>query len=288
MAIECKNRGAVGAPDIDAYVGKLQDVGIPSQLGIFVSVGRFTSGALDRARDAGVRTLLLEGLTADGLAEALEAAVQSTVFVVATMGDLVLENDLPNAPDPWQALAMFWDENGRFCGTAQHLLWLHWINGESPTSLGQHTVEMTLPQGWYQEFNGHRVRTVRIAAEIQVVGLVMSLRGSASRLSLSAPTGQVSKMGIRLNFETPSSPQLLQVFTSEELLGEYFRSLERVQITHRIRVPRIVVGSVYWPPSQESLDRYLALIASGEKSPTLVDVEGPNIASAFRVPQANS
>ncbi len=64
LAIECKNeKTPIGSPKIDAFVGKLQDVGIPSQLGIYVSASGYTGGAIERARKAGIKTLVLTGLT---------------------------------------------------------------------------------------------------------------------------------------------------------------------------------------------------------------------------------
>jgi Restriction endonuclease len=63
-AIECKNeRGAIGAPKIDAFIGKLKDVGIPPQYGIYVSVNGYTSGAVRRAKKEGSTDRCMKGLT---------------------------------------------------------------------------------------------------------------------------------------------------------------------------------------------------------------------------------
>src|SRR5947209_2350303 len=57
MAIECKNENApIGSPMIDAFVGKLQYVGIPPQQGIYISASGYTIGAIERATAAGMRT----------------------------------------------------------------------------------------------------------------------------------------------------------------------------------------------------------------------------------------
>jgi hypothetical protein len=192
MAIECKNRGRVGSPEIDAYVGKLQDIGIPPQLGIFVSAGGYTSGAVDRARDAHLRTLLLEGLTPDGLGAQLLAAIESTVYIVAEMGMLTIENDLPVATKPWH-MGVFWNEYGNICGNIPLLLWMAWISNETPDSIGRHEVELQVPTGWLRVIDGRRVTTKRIKAEIVVRGLVMSLRGRASRFMLRPPTDSANR-----------------------------------------------------------------------------------------------
>ncbi len=68
IPIECKNYGnKVGVGLIDAFVGKLVDLGIPPAFGIFVSTIGFTKGASERAKKAGISTLVLDGLADDRL-----------------------------------------------------------------------------------------------------------------------------------------------------------------------------------------------------------------------------
>ncbi len=43
IAIECKNhKSIIDVPYIDAYIGKLQDIGVPTQHGIYISPRGFT------------------------------------------------------------------------------------------------------------------------------------------------------------------------------------------------------------------------------------------------------
>lgn len=59
IAIECKNYAQrIGVEKIDEFKGKLEDVGIPQQCGIFVTVRGFTKNALRRAATIGIRPLL--------------------------------------------------------------------------------------------------------------------------------------------------------------------------------------------------------------------------------------
>lgn len=284
IAIECKNKGVVGSPEIDAFVGKLQDVGIPPQLGIFVSVGGFTSGAVDRARDASLRTFVLDGLAPDGLEAQLIDALESTVYLVATLGSLTIENDLPAASLPWQ-VAVFWDANGNVCGNVPLLFWYEWINGRIPDSIGTHQVELQVPEGWQQVIDGRRVTTRRILVEVIVRGLVLTLRGQAAQFTLRPPAGPgESKLGVRFRFSDPRDPQPLRCFISEEELDRVVRGSSSAHVTYRMKAPRIVFGSVYWPPTQTSLDRYNELVASGANPPSLIDVEGPSIGAAFAWP----
>lgn len=64
IAIECKNeKEPIGSPKIDDLVGKLRDVGTPTQHGIYVCTSRYTGCAITMAEKAGVRTPVLTGLT---------------------------------------------------------------------------------------------------------------------------------------------------------------------------------------------------------------------------------
>ncbi|HSB10250.1 MAG TPA: restriction endonuclease, partial [Blastocatellia bacterium] len=60
IAFECKNeRSAVGVQKLDEFIGKLKDVGIPPQNGVYVSASGYTAGAIERAQKEGVRALKL-------------------------------------------------------------------------------------------------------------------------------------------------------------------------------------------------------------------------------------
>lgn len=63
IAIECKNWAKkIGAPAIDEFLGKLEDVGIPPALGVYVSASGYTRGAVRRAGKSGIRVLEITGL----------------------------------------------------------------------------------------------------------------------------------------------------------------------------------------------------------------------------------
>ena len=63
IPIECKNeKSPIGTPKIDAFVGKLADVGIANQHGIYVSTNGYTKSAIERALAAGIKPLVLSGI----------------------------------------------------------------------------------------------------------------------------------------------------------------------------------------------------------------------------------
>jgi len=86
LAVECKNEeGRIGSPKIDKFRGKLEAVGIPPSLGIYVSPHGYTEGALEAARAAGIRTLVFKGLSADRLSLEVAQAFQSIVVLEPVM-----------------------------------------------------------------------------------------------------------------------------------------------------------------------------------------------------------
>lgn len=54
----------------------------------------------------------------------------------------------------------------------------------------------------------------------------------------------------------------------------------KTAVVHRVRVPRIVVASLFWPPSTEAVMRIRELIANGEEV-TFARVESQDLARAW-------
>jgi Restriction endonuclease len=119
VAIECKNeKEIVGAPKIDAFVGKLLDIGIPPQHGVYVAVRGFTRGAIARAKFAGIRTLVLTGLDESRLEAVVQDAVQAVVFLWAIATNWSIVNNVSADLDRPEELALFVDEKGALSRTS--------------------------------------------------------------------------------------------------------------------------------------------------------------------------
>lgn len=98
LAIECKNeKKPIGSPKIDAFIGKLQDVGIPTQQGIYVSASGYTQDAIEVARQAGLKVFTLEGLSKDALESALHQAIQNVIFLQGSVINWTITNTVPTA-----------------------------------------------------------------------------------------------------------------------------------------------------------------------------------------------
>jgi hypothetical protein len=163
LAFECKNYAAhVGVQRIDEFIGKLSDVGIPLQLGIFVCVNGYTSGALKRAESAGIRALILGGLDKDRLEAIVYNAFKGIIFLLPIVAELKVTNDV-NVSIPASNLAKFYHEDGRVFALPD-LIWHRWCVGEYPQAIGRHEIEVQIPEGFYQRFEGRRVTLMGIKA----------------------------------------------------------------------------------------------------------------------------
>src|SRR5260370_30121264 len=93
--IECKNLNEkVGVEKIDAFVGKLSDVGVAYEHGIYISPTGYTKDAIDRAQPLNLQLLTLTGLTEDGLASITAQASQLKVFYIAQVQELKVTNNV--------------------------------------------------------------------------------------------------------------------------------------------------------------------------------------------------
>ena len=115
IAFECKNESThIGVGKMDAFIGKLNHIGIPTRHGVYVSASGYTDGAIERAKDAGVKTFTLVGLTKDGLSAVLLEAYQAVVFLIADITQLTIEyrESTSDARNPY----VFLNSDGEFYG----------------------------------------------------------------------------------------------------------------------------------------------------------------------------
>jgi hypothetical protein len=279
IAFECKNEeSVVGTPKINAFIGKLGDVGIPTQQGIFVAASGFTRGAVARAQKAGIRTLVLTGLTSNRIAAAVEEAFQAAIHLWLVVTEVsIINNVSPN--DTPEQLGVFYDENGQVVGSIMDLVWRKWYAGEIPDIAGEHPVVLQLPLGWRHMIRGAESIPDQMYAKVQVYAFVTILPGKANRHALlDATTGKISKLRVTGTFD--SSQATVQVFQTEEALQQYFaRSQAGVRLNTRSRLPRIQWRGTLWPPSVKLIEALNTAFANGTdpKSLKLEELDGPTL-----------
>jgi hypothetical protein len=288
IAFECKNWGKpISGKEISEFAAKLDYVGIPRQFGIFVSLKGYTKNAVSRANDAGIRLLIASGITKDRLSLEIREAITSVVYLLANVEEFNLSSDCP--PESGSSeLLLFKDEKGNPCGTVGHLIWIAWLNGEIPLELGSHPLPIKIPPGWHQVVNGVPYKCHKIMAIVRVMGLTATRKGKSSQVALvDYITGKPQKAHFEVRFPKPPSRSLFkQVLTEDELK----QSLEHtgIKFIHRLRLPRIICGPMFWPPSQKATERFMGLVTSqiDQKNdeviiPTFEEIEGIGISAAW-------
>ena len=250
MAIECKNEDKpIGSPKIDAFVGKLQYVGIPPQHGIFISATGYTTGAIERASAAGMRVLTMRGLTDEKLFGSIVGAFQSVIYLLLQVLKLTVTNEVPNSST--EAFS-FYDQEGKLGAVLPDFIWQMWLSGNVPATLGDHEIDVPLPSNLHQMVNGQPVATYGLKAKVRVSGLALTLEGQTKEYALiNAATEAMEKGLIDVSFNRTEHQLPVTAFSTEEELHEFMLRPGAVQLTFgRINLPRIIYNNIYWPPSE--------------------------------------
>jgi len=290
MAIECKNETeATGVQKIDEFIGKLQDVGIPPQLGIFVSSSRYTSGAIKRAKSVSIRTLLLQDISKD-LPEAIKTAYQSKIYLQLTITSIQISNDIPGTANSSEIL-FFKDENGKVAGSVADLVWKEWISGKLSSQIGNHEILLSLPDDWKQVVNGKVAKVNSIKVNYLVEGYAISFPGNVSQYNLvNAENSNIEKSQTVARFTPPSGTFPTVYFNSEEDLASFKKEAKGIGvIIGRFRLPRIVWYATYWPPSKKAIQKLNKKILDAQKreeefdlnSISLVEIEGEDLSAVW-------
>lgn len=278
IAIQCKNHDKpIEISMVDAFLGALDDVGIPHQHGIMVSVKGFQAGAINRAKEKGVRTLELIGLTDDRLAAEINEAFQFFIYLSAEAVDIVVTNDVP---EQFDSPLLFVDNKGTYCGDVLDLIVSQWRHGEIPEKLGKHDLSLNLPNGWLQFWKDRHVKVISIKARAIVAAYVIELVGKAKRFRLiDAETRESEKF--RLDAEFDAENQLNELgeklkngfepafLRTEEDLAKLLSKGE-ARIVNRIRLPRILAGNSFHPIS----DRVANQLFDEIKGKSLREIDG--------------
>ncbi len=250
IAFECKNeRSSVGVQKIDEFIGKLKDVGIPPQDGVYVSASGYTQGAIERAHKEGLKTLTLEGLTKEGLSAILHEAFQAVVFLMGEITQFTIEYDEETgcSDNPY----MFFNERGEFYTFLHDFLWDAWLTGQLPLIIGTHSYNVKLPQKLYQ-FVDKKLKSVRaVTIKSMISGLVIHTSGKGEQLLLrDASTKAIERTTVKIKFDTSKKQYPATLIQSEKELDSFLERLEPFRIVTRVRLPRIRTDrGVYWPPS---------------------------------------
>jgi len=288
IPIECKNEKQVaGAEDLDAFVGKLQYVGLSPQQAVFVSVKGYTKGAIARAKAAGIRTLILTGLTPDRLHSVIFEAMHATVCLLPVVTEVEVTNAVSIPTDAViEDLGFYRDEHGAIIGSIPDLAWRAWIVNQVPNSLGEHRVQLHLPKGWRNIVHGRDSVPERLVVNFTIYGFALVEKGTAERHALLDVELEVM---VRLQLKTnipildPTTSRAI-VFSSEDRLQAFLTAEgAHVQMTTRMRLPRIMWNGAFWPFSVRVANALDEIYRQGKSHgpEVLVEVEEPRLANVW-------
>jgi hypothetical protein len=268
--IECKNyHRRIEVGDVDAFVGKLDDVGVPQDHGIFVAVEGYTRDAKQRAAQNGIELQTLSGLDKDRLRAEVLKALQSNIYLLAdVVGIWLVGSPATDAFD----LSVFYDGEGQYRGTVADLIWWDWQAGRLEPKLGETSWVLDAPADWYVVAEGKKQPVAPISAVIKVVGYALTVEGTANLHTLfDERRGLVERFGARAWFELPAGTYVLTPIFDEESLDDFITRAGRIHIAQHVRLPRIRFWNfAYWPPSERvaqivksRMDAYSAGLTAG-------------------------
>jgi hypothetical protein len=286
--VECKNEERpVSKRHMEHFVNKLEAVGIPTSLGLFVSATRYTSGALKIAQEAGVRPLLVGNLTSDRLASQVAEVIQTIVFLRASVSSMNLVDTSTRAFQTAEEYGLY-DEEDRYAGTLLDHIWSGWVAGAISLEPGQHVVQIELPAGWHRRSGDLRYEINAVGAVIQVDGLILNVRGTAKAHALEdVGEGTIHRFRQEASFDVPAEGQILRVLSNRADLVKYLEELAPWVVLYS-KLPRIVYGAAYWPPSDRVVDvvkQHVGQPSPGEMPEALSlqfeELEGSNVLGAW-------
>lgn len=288
-AFECRNYAkSIGVQHVGEFADRLKDVGIPLQHGVMVTAKRFTKDALDRAQEMGMKTLLVTGLSPDRLSAAVLDVIQSVVYLLPVIMEFSFVNDLTESKADDMLL---FDENDKPQCYILDLAWHQWREGSPPSVIGEYEMPLTLPRGWKQIIEGKTIVPSAMMVKVHIQGLVLTLlSGSGSRHALvDATSGRTERVHVNAKFDQAAVQALLKVFETEQELTDFMNARqEPVKVIARLRLPRLRLRSVFWPPSARAIAglRSLSAKQSGEmfRDEDLVEIEGTDLSSAWEPP----
>ena len=232
IPVECKNWGTkVGIDLIDAFQGKLADIGLNVGGAIYVSANGYESGAVDRAKEVGIVLLDVDGLTSDRLSQQLFSAATGTLFVFPSVAQMSFESTHKTGQ------AGLFSPTGDYGGTLLDFIWKAWIELDS-LELVEFQGSEPVPSGWGSYVEGDFASIQKIDFTIRKEGHLLLRKGTATKVVLSKHGEDDAILGhIASSYESPFGKfDLVRVTTEDELKEELGRDNPLVTSLFRVKV----------------------------------------------------
>jgi hypothetical protein len=274
IAFECKNeKTPIGAPRIDEFIGKLDDVNIPCQYGIFVSASGYNPNGIERAKEKGIRPLtLVSGFSKKDLVDTVNEALQSLIYILPVIEEpLKINNFISSSYTSF----LFLNENGEYYISAPDLIRQQWQHDIALPVVGKnYDVKVEIPTDFYQIDNGElkpsQVGT-SVEAIVKPIALVITLKGLAQQYKLiNAIDNTLERQQVKATFDNNNEVTkypALALHTEEELEAFLKKPQASINITNgRFVIPRIKFGPLFWPISnrvEQYFNQQLEAIQAG-------------------------
>ncbi len=277
FAIECKNlKSKVGVEFIDAFVGKLKDIGLESTQGIYVAVNGYTKPAIRRAVKAGIRPLILYGLAQDRLRSAVEDAFRYVVYLMPELGTIQSFDDSQGPRKAFDMLSYGIGEAG-----AKELVvnnvWQKWHNGDIPRTIGCHVFRIRLPSA-APDTEGE-VKT--FYPQVNVLGLVVETSAKFRHHRLEdAVSGDSARTRSDMRI-TNGATSRLRFFGSSRSLNDFLNTRRSTKLViGTIPLPRLQFMDFFWPLSGAAIEKAKGLVARDQEL-SFEAVEGLDMSTAW-------
>ncbi len=291
VVIECKNEAErVNIDYIRSFIDKLDDLGVPSGNGWYVSVNGFTSKARRRARAKGVRTFCLTGIeSTQRLKPYIYKALHSVVYLVADFGSVFDMYGSPALHRDVHETLVFFDDDGNWKHVLDYI-YEAWADGRIKAGIGTHVISFTPPFNWYRIMDGEKHPASALSITVEVTGHVHVVEGEGHYHELVDVEAQdIHSARGRAEFRLEKQTYYLREFKTEKDLQGFMRSDAQVHLVQRVRVPRIRYWqTMYWPPSErvaerltQRLEPFARGLAPDPRPFNFLEVEGRNVAVAW-------
>ena len=257
VAIQCKNyENAITVGQIGEFRDLLEDVGIPPQCGIIVSVHGYQAGGTKRAKELGIKALVLEGLDETRLKAEIKDTFQFFVHLLLVVEDMHIRSEIADG----HLSFCFWEEDDNIVGWLTDLIVSRWRNGEIPARLGEYVIDLKLPDGWYQVSNGRVTYPSNLTAKVRVVGYLAEMSGKLEQFKLKeADSDKIERFQLQANFDVLNnlikSSHEEPIFTEEEL--KKLKPATTTSIENRFRLPKIFVRNHLEPISKKAFNKFM-------------------------------
>jgi hypothetical protein len=211
------------------------------------------------------------------------------VYLFVEVAQLQVVNEVSTVEE-FAELSIFYDADGVPRATLGDMVWQAWVEGWVSSDLGEHELRFEVPEGWHNVVDGKTVPVGALSAVIRVVGLVATFSGEARQHTLVDAANKKAECWLTdVAFDGSLEPSYpMRGFRTDEELREYLESQKAVRVVGRLKMPRIRVGAMYWPPSErttkkigEIMKAYEAGEIDDPRPLKFAEIEGTDLNAVF-------